>query len=527
MGLVSRVSSRTYRMADWVICDGNVSDDEKEHAPPPAKQIKTQETANGNGGTAVQNQPNKQPWVSSGWGPNIGWGNKPRQAPPTYQKPPQPTGPTDLWEYLCEELSNDDSKSLCFFSYNYDKNEQALEVYLNGKRYYSKALRKLPFCVKEAMARYILTQYGFGRVTFENKPGLENALQAIYNWDSTMKFAQIEPLVSFEVNETSEVSTTITLEVDDEEKVKTVASSVEKAKDIACKQMLNSEEYRQKYIDLLKKEFPTNDCLNGPVIEKFGSARNDPHIRKRLTENPHLDVIWKDYALSYMDAQIEKAKVLYDSECHYYPTQWVSNKMGYRQVMHYCMFTFDNLVVFGLDQHRPDCAKKEAQAEMIRLIEFYNKDFSVDVPLRHWQVLSSNNEYHAAATFDFTQSLQIFNYFEVRPNEDSIKKNKYLCIQGEPWCSAYLNYNIHKASQILKEKVVYDQKISSECTMKFGDYMRSVGCGKAVGQAKLCAQIQLAPYIEAKYKIKFDKIAIVDWQKKYTEWLAENNLTKL
>ena len=96
--------------------------------------------------------------------------------------------------------------------------------------------------------------------------------------------------------EKTDDNVTVLLEIDDEEIMRTMASSMELARNIASKQMLNSETYKEKYIELLKKEAEENKKdyeFSGPVIEKFGNPRHDPHIRDRLNskKNVHLDVI--------------------------------------------------------------------------------------------------------------------------------------------------------------------------------------------------------------------------------------------
>ena len=78
--------------------------------------------------------------------------------------------------------------------------------------------------------------------------------------------------------------------------MRTMASSMELARNIACKQMINSDKYKDKYIELLKKEGEEANKdyeFSGPVIEKFGNPRHDIHIRDRLNsgKNVHLDVI--------------------------------------------------------------------------------------------------------------------------------------------------------------------------------------------------------------------------------------------
>ena len=62
--------------------------------------------------------------------------------------------------------------------------------------------------------------------------------------------------------------------------------------------MLNSATYKDKYIELLKKETPDNNTLNGPVVERYGAPKFDQHICTRLNkgENDFFDVILPRWA---------------------------------------------------------------------------------------------------------------------------------------------------------------------------------------------------------------------------------------
>ena len=95
---------------------------------------------------------------------------------------------------------------------------------------------------------------------------------------------------------------------------------------------------------------------------------------------------------------------------------------------------------------------------------------------------------------DFTQHIQLFNFFDARPKDEKILQNKWRGILAETWCQGYLAFQLHKASLILKQDLKYESKTAGEAKAYFGDYMHSVGCGRAPGQARMCAQTELLPY---------------------------------
>lgn len=145
--------------------------------------------------------------------------------------------------------------------------------------------------------------------------------------------------------------------------------------------------------------------------------------------------------------------------------------------------------------------------------------FESDAPLENWKILAEAQTYKTK--LDFGQHLQLFNYYEHRPTDEKILKNKYLAVIREPWVKEYLQFQLHKASKKYRQKITYTQKTTTETKMTFGDYMSSVGIGKQIGQSKMVAQLELMPYIETKFKWKPDRIAVKDWAKLYKEWLAE------
>ena len=234
--------------------------------------------------------PNKPPsWNNQTNGNNHNHNSQPKGPIPSY--------PNSLFDIFERKIKEDDMESLTFFHYEINPKDNSVELFLNQKRYFIQPNRKIPCDLKHILAKYIFQEFDHGDVKYPfDESKIENVLQEIYQWDASNKFIELEPDASFEEVDKTEDNVTVLLEIDDEEILRTMASSMELARNIASKQMLNSEKYRQKYIDLLKKEATLKKSdyeFSGPVIEKFGNPRHDPHIRDRLNnkKNVHLDVI--------------------------------------------------------------------------------------------------------------------------------------------------------------------------------------------------------------------------------------------
>merc|ERR1712048_205104 len=316
MGLISRVSSRTYRkkMSGW---EQILHSESEEEDFVPAKVAKAN-----NGQQILQNgQPllgknppsippsfhNQQNFQHNNYKNENNFqhqqtfqnGQNLNQTNGNHKKGTNwlPSYPNSLFDIFEQKLKDEDFESQTFFHCNVDAKNNCVEVFLNDKRYFVQPNRKLPCDLKHIIAKYIFSIYDHGDVKypFDNNK-IDNVLQEIYKWDASNKFIQLEPAASFEVVEKTDDNVTVLLEIDDEEIMRTMASSMELARNIASKQMLNSETYKEKYIELLKKEAEENKKdyeFSGPVIEKFGNPRHDPHIRDRLNskKNVHLDVI--------------------------------------------------------------------------------------------------------------------------------------------------------------------------------------------------------------------------------------------